>query len=148
MLRIQIRFKNLVQGGIFAMVRQQQQDEDNNNIDEQYEQELREENGDFVQSDEEECDWEVANRLRNHLREQIVNEGVEEASSGTFLEALEDMGLIRQLAPYCDLQSPLPRIRIRSQSSENFDNNQENDGGSNQIMIDIDIEMPDGVLAH
>ena len=130
------------------MVRQQQQDEDNNNFDEQYEQELREENGDFVQSDEEECDWEVANRLRNHLREQIVNEGVEEASSGTFLEALEDMGLIRQLAPYCDLQSPLPRIRIRSQSSENLNNNEENDGGPNQVMIDIDIEMPDGVLAH
>ena len=137
------------------MVRQQNEDNNNggnnnnNNFDEQYERELREENGDFQsEEEEEECDAEVCTRLRNHLREQIVNEGVEEASSGTFLEALEDMGLIRQLAPYCDLQSPLPRIRIRSQSSENLDNNEENDGGPNQVMIDIDIEMPDGVLAH
>lgn len=90
-------------------------------------------------------DIEITNRLRNHLLEQIVNEGVEESSSGTFLSALEEMGLIRQLAPYVDLQSPLPRVRIRSRSSENLE---ENEDSANQVMIDIDIEMPDGVLAH
>jgi hypothetical protein len=121
----------------------------NQQDDEDYERNLREENGDYDE-DESSTSPEIANRLRQHFREQIINEGVEESSSGSFLEALEEMGLIRELAPYieADPQSPLPRIRIRSSSNENLNNNEPQDGVQAGIMIDIDIEMPDGVLAH
>ena len=93
-----------------------------------------------------------------------MEEGIAEDSSDTFLDALEQMGLIRRLIPVLSAnpETPLPRMRIRTSSSsthrrrvndngdscdENQDENSAGDEGEDGIVIDIDIEMPPGLLS-
>lgn len=99
---------------------------------------------------EQQLDFDARQRarvLREHFRNEIIEQGIEESASDTFLDALNEMGLITNLIPIIeqDPQSPLPRVRIRTSSSENgsdVDYDQDDDEDDERVFIDIDIEMP------
>jgi len=90
--------------------------------------------------------------LRAHFRQNIIEEGIDEDSSDSFLSALDEMGLLSRLLPIVrrNPSSPLPRMRIRRSTRErgNNESDSDDDDDENAVVIDIDIEMPQELLGE